>query len=408
MPVTLLQGVLAALVLMPALAGAQVSAAPSGQEATLHAMVVSALQRSPMARTLEARLDESQAARDLSAAWLAGAPMLGLSQRGDRWTDRRGRRESELSLSAPVWLPAQKSARMALADAGAAELAAQLALARLDVAGQVRRLLWEAAAACEAQVEKEDHLRHLEELASEVQRRVDGGDLARSDSLLARQEVLAARNEATAARLRAAEAQMRFRLATGMAAPAVPVLEAIADDAMPVPLRQQAAQATAQRARAAVAAARAQPDANPTVALSLRQERDGNLAPQDRSIGLTLQIPLTEPVRNRPAVTAAATQLASASAELAQAQDEAAATLALAREQVAHARQSLADARQRADAMEEHTRLIEKAFHAGERGLAELLRSRALRHEAHVALRQQRVALGQAHAGFNQALGILP
>lgn len=409
-----LQRVLAALAMLPAVAAAQVSAVPSvpaamaAQEPTLHAMVDSAIRRSPLVRALDARQEEGQAARDLAASWLAGAPVLGLAQRSDRWTGQDGKRESELSLSAPVWRPGHHSARAALANAGAGELAAQMALVRLEVAGQVRRALWETAAARAAQAEKDDHLRHLEDLAADVQRRVNAGDLARSDGLLAQQEVLAARNDAAAARMRAADAGLRLQTLTGLAAPAHPAPEAIQEDAAPAPVRQQAAHAAEQRALAAVAAANAQPGAAPVVALSVRQERDGALAPRERSIGIALHIPLAGKLRNRPAETAAATQLATASAERAQAEAEASAALALAREQLAYARTTLRDAEQRVTAMQEHTRLIAKAFHAGERGLAELLRSRALTHEAQVALRQQHIALGQAHAAFNQAAGIIP
>ena len=68
----------------------------------------------------------------------------------------------------------------------------------------------------------------------------------------------------------------------------------------------------------------------------------------------------------------------------------------------------LETAKARAQAMHQHTALMEKAFRAGERGLADLLRSRALTHEADIAAAQQTVAIGLAHAQFNQAFGIVP
>ena len=85
-----------------------------------------------------------------------------------------------------------------------------------------------------------------------------------------------------------------------------------------------------------------------------------------------------------------------------------AADAALAQEQLANAEAALAAAASRAKAMHEHKALLEKAFRLGERSLADVLRSRALSHEADVALRQQRVALGLAHAQLNQARGLLP
>lgn len=58
--------------------------------------------------------------------------------------------------------------------------------------------------------------------------------------------------------------------------------------------------------------------------------------------------------------------------------------------------------------MHEHTQLIEKAFRLGERGLAELLRSEVLSHEADVAVNQQQIAVGLARARLNQAFGVIP
>jgi outer membrane protein, heavy metal efflux system len=70
--------------------------------AGLKTAVEAAWQRSPPVRTLEARRAEMEAGRDAAASWVAGSPSLGLAQRSDRWTDRNGVRETEVSVSAPV------------------------------------------------------------------------------------------------------------------------------------------------------------------------------------------------------------------------------------------------------------------------------------------------------------------
>ncbi|MBB3219802.1 TolC family protein [Pseudoduganella umbonata] len=379
---------------------------------TLRALVDNAWQRSPLARTLEARQDEAAAARDLSRSWLAAAPTLGLSDRSDRWTDQRNQRETEVTIAAPIVLPGQHAARQALAARGSEESASLVARARLTIAGEVRQRLWEAAAAREALAEKSDHLHHLEELRDEVQRRVKSGDLARSDGLLAEQEVLAAQADVALARMRAGEALARFRILTGSAE--LPALQPeLLPDLLPEQpatehVRLRAAQAGEQRARAALELAAASVNGAPTVALSMRRERDTNLAAADRSIGIAVQIPLGSRMRNRPAETLAATQVATAAAEKAEAQSVIESDILLAREQLEIARQALDLALARATTMREHTALFDKAFTLGERGLAELLRSRALTHEAEVAVRQQRIAVGLAHAQLNQAFGVLP
>lgn len=377
---------------------------------TLPALVELAWQRSVAARTLDARQEEAAAGHAVAQSWLAGAPTLGLSERSGRWTGDRAQHETEISVAAPVLLPGQQSARQQLAARGTNEVQAQLHRARLEVAGAVRARLWEAAAARELLAEKEGHLHHLEDLRDEVRRCVAAGDMARSDGLLADQEVLAAQGEISQARGRLREATARFQLLTGVAE--LPSLEpeqepptqpAVADHA-----RLRAAEASEQRARAAVGLASASVQGAPTVALSMRRERDSATTNADRSIGIAVHIPLGGKVRNRPAETLAATQLATAAAELNEARASIAIEQSQARSQLEYAREALQTATARAGLMREHTSLFEKAFKQGERGLAELLRSRTLSHEADVAVRQQRVALGMAHAQLNQVLGILP
>jgi len=375
---------------------------------TLQQAVDSAWRRAPVAQTLEARQNEAAAARGLAGSWLATSPTLGLSQRNDTGASGRDQRESDLSVSTSIWLPHQKRARETLAERSTEEIAAHLGATRLEIAGLVRSRLWEAAAARVMLDERQGHVQHLEQLAEEVQRRVKAGDLARSDALLTEQEVLAARVQVLHARTNAAEALARYRVLTGL--PELPALEPepLHETDAPANLRLQAAQASEGRARASLRLAEASRAAPPTVALSVRREDERTLREPARSIGIALQIPLGSAGRNRSIEAQASTVIATAAAEAAQVHASAAADVEVARERLANTRLALATANARAAALHEHTALFAKAFQHGERGLAELLRSHALTHEADVAVAQQRVALGLAHASLNQALGILP
>ena len=398
---------------LPALlAGALICyALPSMAGTTLHAIVEQAWQRSVAVTTLAARQEEAAAAHDVAQSWLAGAPVLGLSDRSDRWLDNRRLREAEVSIAAAVLLPGQASARQQLAARAGEDVEAQRHRARLEVAGQVRLRLWEAAAAHEMLAEKEGHLHHLEDLHEDVQRRVKAGDLARSDGLLTGQEVLAAQAEVAQARTRARDALHRFELLTGvpeLPAPEPEPLQPVPPDAMSQHAHLRAAETAEQRARANVALAAAGVQAPPTVTLAMRRERDSVTPESTRSIGIAVHVPLGGKLRNRPAETLAATQLATASAELREAQAALALDFTAARQQLVDVEEALQAATVRAGLLREHTALFEQAFKLGERSLAELLRSQTLRHEAEVAVRQQRVALGLAHARLNQAQGILP
>ncbi len=392
----------AVLVLPSAAFGAPAIATP------LPTLVEQAWQRSPSSRGLVARQGEIDATRAVSGSWVAGQPVLGLSQRSGRWIDQGSVRESEISMSAPLWTPGQRKARLSLAELSATELEAQVAKARLEIAGEVRTRLWDVAAAQGMQEEKEGHLHHSEELAEEIGRRVTAGELAKVDALLMDQEVQAARIAVEQAKADALASLAKLRILAGPFG-ALPVTrEPLSSKTTPDNPHLQAAKATASRATAALRLAQATRSAAPTVSLSLRQERDPLLAGPERSVGLALQIPIGTAGRNRPAEAQAQTQIAIADAEAAQAEDTSAAALELARAQLGHAHAALAASDERVSAMREHQRLTEKAFRLGERGLGDLLRSRALAHEAQVAQRQQQVAVGRAHAEFNQASGVLP
>jgi cobalt-zinc-cadmium efflux system outer membrane protein len=374
----------------------------------LKAAVDAAWQRSPQARTLEARRDEALAGREAAQSWIAGSPTVGLAQRSDRWTDQNGVRETEVSVAAPIWLPGQKAARASLAQSSSDDLEAQIANARLALAGEVRERLWAVAAARETLAEAQDHQQHLEDIAEEVLRRVKAGDLARTDGMLAQQEVLAAQGAVATAQVKLQEALGRYRVLTGQAD--IPTLgaEPIATT-MPEPHpRLVAARTALQRSQASFQVVNSTRSDPPTVGLSMRREQNNFAGPTSRSVGIAVQIPIGTGTRNRPLETAARTQIETATAEAAQAEVMLKADVDLARQQLEAASQALQAASARASLTRQHTGLIEKAFNAGERGLAELLRSQALSHEADVAERQQKIAVGLAHARLNQALGILP
>lgn len=394
--------ILAAMVLPPSIALSQ--AGPPG----LKAAVEAAWQRSPQGRTLEARRNEIVAGRDAAQTWLAGSPTIGLAQRSDRWTQQNGARETEVSISAPIWLPGQKSARQNLAESSAEELEAQIANTRLAIAGEVRERLWAVAAAREALQEAEDHQSHLEDIAEEVMRRVAAGDLARIDGILAKQEVLAARSAVVSAEAKLQEALTRYGTLTGQTdiPPTDPEpIAATMRDPHPRMLAARAALLRSQVSLNVVNRTRSEP---PTIGLSMRRDKDGATSAPANSVAFVVQIPIGTDSRNRPLEAAAQTEIASASAEAAQAEAMVRADIDLARQQLAGARTALEAATSRLDLAREHTALIEKAFRLGERGLAELLRAQSQLHDAEFAESQQRVALGLAHARLNQALGITP
>lgn len=375
---------------------------------TLNVAIQSAWQRSPQLHTLEARRDEMAAGYEATQTVIAGSPSLGLSQRTDRWTDRRGRQELEVVLSAPIWLPGQQSARQALAESATTNLEAQIIHTRWQIAGEVRERYWAVIAAREMLAEAQDHQQHLQALADEVQRRVNVGDLAKVDGMLAQQEVLFASTAVGSAQTRFNELLMRYRALTGQVDIADPMPESLEMAVPDLHPRLAMARSALQQAQAAVRVTDVVRSDPPIVGLSMRREQESTIANADRSVGLSVHIPLGTRSRNFPLEAAARTQIETATADLAMIESTLQLNVDSAHQQLEVAQQTLATAVARTLMTREYTQLMKKAFQLGERSLADVLRAQTLVHEADAAERQQRVALGLARAQLNQALGVMP
>ena len=365
--------------------------------AGLKTLFEQAWQRSPAGRSETARIEEAEALRAQSRSWLAAAPVLEHS---------RSERESETSLSAAVVLPSHAAARRALADSKHTQAVALLAKAKLDLAGELRTRFWDLAAAQALHEERAAYATYMSDLAAQVQRRIGAGELARADGLLAEQEATVAKITATQAQGALRAAQARLQQLTGSSVSPSVTNEPLAG-AGPNP-QLAAADAALQAATATRQAAHAARIPVPTVSVGMRKERADRLGVPERSVVLSLQLPLGSGGENRIAQAAALAQQEMAAAEREQLAQASAQAVELARQQLDDARAALDATGRRAASMNEYEQLIDKAHRLGERGLADLLRARSLAHEARLALRQQHIAVGRAHAEYNQAVGVLP
>lgn len=387
------------LILLPGLAAA----------ASLREALDAAVARAPLARGLEAGRVEAAAQRYAADRLFPGVPVLGLGQR----EGEGGKREFEMELSTPLWLPGQRQASLALADARIEENTAARAARRWALAGDLRNLV-AAARAARAEVDlARARLENDRQLAEEVARRVAAGDLARADLLLARGEVLASESAALEADSRLARSLRDYRVLTGLAA----LPDETAETAPPAgraneELQQHPALAAARRgvemARAGLELARQARRDAPELGVQLQSARDVSGADYRNSVRFGLRIPFSGEARNRPLLAAANGGLIRAEAELAQATAELENEMQTAQAELANAErgEEFASARRR-DATE-RLRLMRRGFDLGELSLAQLLLARGQANEAEAATVRAGLSLAAARARLNQARGILP
>ncbi|HEV8312606.1 MAG TPA: TolC family protein [Burkholderiaceae bacterium] len=384
--------------------------APSFNNPTLAQAVEAAWQHRKAAQAAQDRLRRAGASGLAARSWLPDAPALELSVRSDRWHANEGVQEREAGIRLPLWLPGQRDARIAAADADVAWAEATVAADRLKLAGEVRERAWELAAAQGLQRQAEEQVQSLKALADDVARRVKAGDLARADLLEALAESLAADGQLHEARSRLAAAQAQWSALTGQVAlpdPAEPARAAAVDGIAAHPALKLA-ELGVERARRALEVTQRSTREAPELGIGLRQDRADRGQPLQNSVALSLRWTFGTDARNEPLRAAAFGELEAARAESLALRQQLAGEQAAASAALDAARAQLASTTQRADVLQQRAALVDAAFNAGEVGLPALLRARSAAAHAVTAVTLQQAALGLALARLHQALGLLP
>ena len=373
-------------------------------------MVEQAWSRASAARQAEGRVNEADAGRAQASSPFAGSPSLSLATRNDKLARDHGVEEHDVSVAAPIWLPSQRSARGALAEAEVGEAQARVQAARLMLAGEVRERIW-ALAAAESDLEHAQiHAEATQRLEADVMRRVNAGDLAYVEGLLAKQERLIAMAAVQAARSKHAEAASKLQALTGYAQFPARYEEAIHNDSPSLEAhpRVLAARLGSDRAAKRIRYVSSTRRDAPEVAVSYRWERGVSDSAYDQTVGVGIRIPLATAARNAPLDAAALTEASTAAAEERATLDGVQADIAAAQAALESAEQNLLLTEERNATASERTTLLKKAFDAGELGLAEWLRAQGTARGAEVALEHARTEHGLARARLNQARGVLP
>ncbi len=382
--------------------------APAWADHSLHDALDHAWERAVSVHLAQARHGLAEASQAAADSWLPQPPSLGISEKSDRFHERRGEREREIELALPLWLPGQREAHRTLAAKDSAAAEAAVAAARLHIAGELRTTIWNLATDRAEWEIATQRLATAEKLEAEVARRVQAGDLARADLLLAQEEALAARSAAAEAATREHQALERYRVLTGFDHLPAVFDEAVARASETPHPRLRLALAAVERARAQMQVTREDRREPPEISLGIVRARSEPAAPKFDTVRIGLRIPFASAARNAPKIAAANAELIRAEAEHRQTAAEVESEERAALAALDSARTIQQAAQTRAGLATERLALQEKAFVLGELGLAEFMRVRAAANEAHLDLRRATLAFAAAQARINQARGILP
>ncbi len=372
-------------------------------------------QSEALASARRAELD----ARSLATQSLfADAPRVGFDLRrdlppgvilpGTTRTSESGRNEIEPGLSAPVWLPGQRDAQQKLVTQERALLEARQRAERLQVAGQVREAAWKIQMSLTQVKSAQARWESAKQLQADVLRQVHAGVLAPADLALAQAEALGAESAWRDARAQQDMAAVVLRRLTGQSVIGdLTEKSATTHDLGTHPVLVSAKQAwVADQARLELVQ-RSRRD-NPTLSATARFDRDVSGAPYRNTFRLGMTLPLDTEARNAPRIAAAAAALSESEVAVMHRERELLAEIDRSRIALDQAQQAERLLAQRHASMSQVRQAIERAFQAGERSLAELLRVRNLAFEAEQAWHAARDQWGLSQARLNQAWGVEP
>ncbi|MDH3506973.1 MAG: TolC family protein [Gammaproteobacteria bacterium] len=353
--------------------------------------------------------------------WLAATPYGTFSYLSDRIGDDRNQAEYYSGLTLPLWRPGQRDTVQELGRSSTLASTASAAALRWEVAGLLRTLLWDIAAARNA-VDLADEARSVaDELVRGIERRFAVGDLAEADVLLARttlHEKSLALIDSEAVLL---DAERTFRSLTELDRRPAVFAEALAmhedpdeeaaehgpsfDDSHPL---LALANAEVERARAAAEFAERSTRGNPLLTIGPRRQRDAMTSYYNDSMSVGVIVPFGGKRYGATTRAASVTALAAAETRRAQLLRQLDLDLHEAEHTLYVLEQSLVVAEARNDDAARQWRMGRSAFAQGEIELRELLRIQDTAHNAARELARLGIERQRAIAAVNQAIGVLP
>jgi outer membrane protein TolC len=386
------------------------AALPIDATMTLADVVDRTVEYAPGYVELEARQAQADAWQHRGGSWTAGQPALMARYQSDRWGDDLGLQEIETGIQLTLWKWGQRRSTRELGRTLQSETDAAAAALRWEIAGLIRRLVWEIARA-EAELELLEESESLaSRLAASVRRRHELGDVARREVLLARSAELDAEARVADAQVVLVDAERTYRSVTGLDRRPPASVEALSTRATisaSHPALELAAAAVegAQAARDVVAEAGI---TSPTLTVGPRRERSVFGQDYEDSIGIIVTVPFGGRSHVDTQVTLAGRLVAAREAEL----RTTSRALELGMHEAAHslsaAQKNVELAGERAALAKEGYEMGELAYTRGEVGLIELLALKEVYLDASRQAARFEIEVNRQTALYNQAVGVMP
>ena len=384
---------------------------PYDEKLSLGQVVEATFENYPQGSVIAALKDESQALTQRADSLIAGYPLLYLQYIDDRYWSNQGIVQIQTGYQIPVWMWGQRSASRTVAEE--AEKSANLyAIAiKHEIAGLVREALWnlklmENRRGLALQVYDVSN-----QLFATVKRRVELGDLARSDELMAESDLLDKKSQLMVAEAEVMHARKAYSNLTRLDKAPQQFAEKRSGIAE---IHEQhpaiaAANAVVERAQAEVEFTRLSKQGNqPSILVGTQHERFDKGGSFNNEANLVLQIPVGGEAWNAPFVAQANVALNQKFADRAALLRKLERALHEAEHNLEVDQATLEIANQRKQIAETHLRMSRLAFESGEIQLIDYLKIQATAQSAIRDALERAILVQKDTAFYNQVVGVVP
>ncbi len=377
---------------------------------TLPKLIDFTIEKFPEQLLNSAREQEANALQQRGNSWLAGAPVIAMRYKDDLPGDDNGYREIEGELELPLWNWGQRSAGQAVAEQ-AQNATQQLSSAiKLDVTGLVRNALWNMELESIRYDQAKSILDVSDKLFSKIKRRVELGDLPRSDLLLAQSDQLEKRSllvQAEAEMMHARKNYISLNKTTDIPADYEEQLSPIQEISESHP-KLIAINAVIQRKQAELNWVKSAGSGQSTFFLGGKSERDDKREDDIESMSVGISIPFGGSAHLAPEIAAANLELTEALTQRAYLFRELEKDHHEANHALEVTRVELKIANELNQIAKSHLKMAQLSFSAGEINLMDLLKIQARSFNAIRHAKEHKVMLQKNIALYNQAVGVLP
>ncbi len=384
---------------------------PYDETLSLKQVVDATFEKYPQGSIIGAMKDESQALTQRTDSLIAGYPMIYLQYIDDRLLSNQGVMQIQSGYQIPIWMWGQRSASRAVAEE--AEKSANLFAVALkhEIAGLVRESLWNLLLMENRRELAQQVYDVSRQLLATVKRRVELGDLARSDELMAESDLLDKKSQLTLAEAEVMHARKAYMNLTQLKR-APKLFEENRSGTAEIQERHPAiaaANAVVERAQAEVEFTRLSKQGNqPSIMVGMQNERFEGQSNINNETNLVFQVPIGGDSWNAPFVAQANLALTQKIADRATLMRRLEKALHEAEHNLEVDKATLEIANQRKEIAETHLKMSRLAFEVGEIQLIDYLKIQATSQAAIRDAVERAILVQRDTAFYNQVVGVVP